>query len=340
MNNRIKTIFLTAVILAMATNVNAEWKFGISAGLSNIDYDLLESWADQDIDITTEGASGSSDVDTYSYSKGYDATEFIFDLRNGPHAVSYKIANGSVSGWEDTLMFNGESYDFEADDYTSRSSDVDREEWTFSYAYTFGNNWTVSAGLYEGSFDYGYDRAWRDVSDEGTPSEQFWTGDEGGLREVTSEGSFLAIGYSNKITEKVFWFAKLGYQASDIKSDYTYTYNNAWSATDADFNAFGIDYFSDTYGMSNAAYTYNRTRIRETEGNATVFGLGLVYAFNPNDTITLEYESKSYSMDPAEEVTHDCTGAGFICDTAALSTDQMMLEEEASYLTLRYRHSF
>ena len=339
MNNK-RILFLVIITLAMATNVNAEWKFGISAGLSNIDYDLVEKWADAGVDISTEGASSSDDVDTWFNSKGYGAMELVFDFRNGPHAISYKIANGSVSGWEDSEVLNGTKTDWDAAGFTSRSSNVDREEWTFSYAYTFGDHWTVSAGLYDGTLDYDYERAWRESYNEGTVYEDFWTGSTNRTKAVTSEGAFLAIAYSNKISEKVFWFAKLGYQASDIKTNTTYDTTETYSATDSYWNDSGIEYFYDNYGMIDGTYAYTRNRIRESEGEATVIGLGLVYAFNVNDSITLEYESKSYSMDPAEETVHTCTGFTYICDQASISTAQMMLEEEASYLTLRYRHSF
>jgi hypothetical protein len=328
------TILSVMLSFLIFQNANAEWKFGISVGQSDIDYDIQRSYADAGDSF--EDAEG---IDTYFNAIEYNATELIFDFRNGPHAIAYKITDGSADGWDESYKVNGELKDI-TDAAATYSSDANREEWTLSYAYSFGNNWTLSAGLYSGSLEYSYVGTWLSPADEGTYYEDLWSGAETGGREWKSEGAFIAAGYSNKISEKVFWFAKFGFQASDAENLHNYDWSNTYSAVNDDWYQSGIEYYQANYGVVNGTYNISRNTIREAEGEATVFGLGLVYAINPKNSIILEFETKSYSMDPGEMTTHNCTGLAYICDQAELSTKANTMEEDASYITLRYRYAF
>ena len=328
------TILSVMLSFLIFQNANAEWKFGISVGQSDIDYDIQRSYADAGDSF--EDAEG---VDTYFNAIEYNATELIFDFRNGPHSIAYKVTDGSVDGWEESTLKNGEAHDV-SNDAVTYSSQYDRKEWTLSYAYSFGNNWTLSAGLYEGTLDYTYAGTWLDTYNVGSYYEESWSSSETGAGDTVSEGAFIAAGYSNKISDKLFWFAKLGFQVNDVTSTKSWDYNDTWSAPNDSHYQYGLEYFQTNYGVVNGSYNINNTAIREAEGEATVFGLGLVYAINPKNSIILEFETKSYSMDPGKETSSVSGGLAYLVDQHEISTDQNIIEEDASYITLRYRYAF
>ena len=336
MRNYLIIPVLTVMLFSVVSqDVNAEWKFGVSIGLTDVDYELTNQFADSVSDIGTDGSESSESASTYIYDSSYDSTELTFDLRNGKHALSYKTTDGSIDKWLESRdpVFDGSEYNL------GNSNDVNREEWTFSYAYSINNNWVASIGIYEGNVDWDYDRDKSSVYNQGTINEYSWTSSNDGLQTTTSEGAFIAIAYQNKITDKLFWFGKLGYQTNDLEIKDAYTYGSQFQAVDPAFQEWAIQYFADNYGMTNAAYQYSIVDAVETEGNSTVIGLGLVYAINTKNSITLEYESKTYSYDPGVGSELSCTGDEWTCaegiDDWAASAD-----EEASYITLRYRYAF
>lgn len=335
MKNYLITILTVMLSFAIFQNAHAEWKFGVSIGLTDVDYELTDTKAADVGDIGTDGSESSESVTTYIYDSSYDSTELTFDLRNGKHAFSYKTTDGSIDKWLDSRdpVFDDSEYNL------GNSNDVNREEWTFSYAYSINNNWVASIGIYEGNVDWDYDRDKSSVYNQGTINEYSWTSSNDGLQTTTSEGAFIAIAYQNKITDKLFWFGKFGFQTNDLEIKDTYTYGSQFQAVDPAFQEYAVGYFADNYGMTNAGYQYSAVNAVETEGSSSVIGLGLVYAINPKNSITLEYESKTYSYDPGVGSELSCVATDWTCDGDA-DDWAAAADEEASYITLRYRYAF
>ena len=333
-----KYILTLALLVAIpAQQSNAEWKFGIAVGLTDIGYDLTSTTADSasDISVSSSDTGGETSTIIDVYDTSYDATEITFDMRNGKHAFAYKTTDGSVDSFYDdkTPAWDPSNYNLGA------TNNVDREEWTLSYAYSFNANWSASIGIYEGTLDVDYTRGFSDTYYADTIDEYSWTGSNNGLHEYTSEGTFLAIAYQNRITDKLFWFAKLGFQTNDFESKDSFTYSDAFQAVDPAFQEWAVGYFADNYGMSNAQYQYSVVDRIVTEGDSTVYGIGFVYAFNPKNTIALEFETKTYSYDPADGGQESCVGFAYICDADPYQY-AASVDEEASYVTLRYRYAF
>jgi hypothetical protein len=331
----IKTTILALAIFSISS-VQAEWKFGVSLGLTNIDYELSEAYADVggiDVDSTDDV---DEDAELYTNNNSYSAPEFIIDLRNGKHAFSYKIANGDISGWDDSQVPAIDPADYNL----GYSNDVEREEWTFSYAYSLSNNWSLSVGAYEGTVIRDYFRNYNESYNPGTISAYTWTTSNDGITETTSKGTFAAIAYQDKISDNVFWFAKVGYQDNELISIDNWTYTDTFTAEDAGYGAYVIDFLNQQYGMDNGVLSYNRGNKATSEGSSTVIGLGFVYAFNASDTLTLEFESKAYSYDAGTYSATPCTSTTTICDLINPQDFDAISDESASYVTLRYRHSF
>jgi hypothetical protein len=326
-----KHILTLAFLLAIpAQQTNAEWKFGVAVGKTEIGYELTDVEAGSIDDIGNE----LSEDTTYVYEPDYSATEFTFDMRNGKHALSYKIADGDVDD-----LYDERTPAFDATPYTSATNTAEREEWTFSYAYSLTPNWVVSAGIYEGTLENVFTRDYSNTYNAGTIAEYDWVRDIDGTRTTTSEGTFLAIAYQNKITDKLFWFGKLGFQTNDLEIRDQNTFDATLVAVDANQQAAADAFFADQYGMVNSNYAYTPTNVVETDGNSTVFGLGLVYVINPKNTITLEYESKTYSYDPGQGSEVSCVGFSYVCDQDP-APYAAKVDEEASYFTIRYRYAF
>ena len=333
-----KYIFTIALLLAIpAQQSNAEWKFGVAVGLTDIGYDLTYTRADSASDISTSGDASADDptLNTELFDTSYDATEITFDMRNGKHAFAYKTTDGSVDSFFDdrTPAWDASNYNLGA------TNAVDREEWTLSYAYSINANWTASMGIYEGTLDVGYTRGFSDTYNVGTIDEYSWTSSNNGFQEFTSDGAFIAIAYQNRITDKLFWFAKLGFQTNDFEMKDSFTRSSAFQAVDPAFQEIVVGYFEETYGFSNGQYGYSIVDRIETEGDSTVYGIGFVYAINPKNTIALEFETKTYSYDPADGGQESCSGFAYICDQDPY-TFASSVDEEASYVTLRYRYAF
>ena len=333
----VKTMILALAIFSISS-VQAEWKFGVAIGLSNIDYELTEVSASS-ISPSTDGEdfTASGNVKTRTWDVGYSAPEITFDVRNGKHAFSYKVADGDISDWDDAEVPAIDPADYNL----GYSNTVDREEWTFGYAYSLNNNWLLSLGIYEGTLNRDYDRDFSNSYNLGTNSEYSWISSNDGLAETVSEGTYIAIGYQNKISDKVFWFAKLGYQTNELTFTDSWTFSESFNATDASFQEYANNYFNDTYNFQNGTYSIDEVARQTSDGNSAVIGLGFVYAFNAKDTLTLEFEGKAYSYDPATVEYISCVTASVFCNSEYdQDTYDALSDETASYVTLRYRHSF
>ena len=99
--------------------------------------------------------------------------------------------------------------------------------------------------------------------------------------------------------------SKIGYQKTDLDTSGTAKFlevqqYNSSCAAGAGINAGYFCGFPSDYGSAeNPAdgFEWDVNYVKASSGDATILGLGLVYAFNPNNTVTLSYEVKSFSFD-------------------------------------------
>ncbi len=328
---KIKNLYLASLAVVSFSMVAEELKWGVSLGYEKIDYGVT-------LENTDPGTSSSDIVLANTVKEGsmsYGALALGVDMKYGNHSFSVKSANGD----SDDLM---PSVDFPNTGW-SHTDTNDRSETSFNYSYKLSNNWSVALGLYEGDNEMEFTNN-RTIDSNGN-SAYFWSDQEQGVQNSTSEGAYLAAVYQNQISNKLFWYGKIAYQEStfDISQKYVYgeqaTASQAW--LDAGFTqADLVANFPGGTGLFEWDIVYEV----ETDGSAAVLGLGLVYVLSPTDTITLGYERKNYSYSAGEVTTYTYAGksTGNLDSVGTVdgATTGTTFDESADYITLTYRHQF
>jgi len=327
---KIKNLYLASLAVVSFSMVAEELKWGVSLGYEKIDYGVT-------LENTDPGTSSSDIVLANTIKEGsmsYGALALGVDMRYGNHSFSVKSANGD----SDDLM---PSTDFPNTGW-SHTDTNDRSETSFNYSYKLSNNWSVALGLYDGENEMEFTN--NRTIDSGN-SAFFWSDQELGVQNSTSEGAYLAAVYQNQISNKLFWYGKVAYQEStfDISQKYVYgeqaTASQAWldsGLTQAEL----VANFTGGTGL----YEWDIVYEVETDGSAAVLGLGLVYVLSPTDTITLGYERKNYSYSAGEVTTYTYAGksTGNLDSVGSVdgATTGTTFDESADYITLTYRHQF
>jgi hypothetical protein len=326
-----KFFFGLSIVISFQTFAEDELKFGVSLGYENIDYGVT-------LENTDAGTSSSDIVLPNTVKEGsmsYGALALGFDMKYGNHNFSVKSANGD----SDDLM-PGTDYPNTGWSHTDTN---DRSETSFNYSYKMNNNWSVALGLYEGENEMEFTNN-RTIESGNTAF--FWTDQEKGIQDSSSEGAYLATVYQNQISNKLFWYGKIAYQQSTFDISQKYVYGEQATASQAwlDGGNTQADLVANFQPGGTGLYEWDIDYQVETEGSAAVLGIGLVYVLTPKDTITLGYERKNYSYDAGDVTVYTYAGkslgntesSGSIDDASTGTT----FDEEADYLTLTYRHQF
>ncbi len=327
---KIKNLYLAPLAVISFSMAAEELKWGVSLGYEKIDYGVT-------LENTDPGTSSSDIVLANTVKKGtmsYGALALGFDMKYGNHSFSVKSANGD----SDDLM---PSTDFPFTGW-SHTDTNDRSETSFNYSYKLNNNWSVALGLYEGENEMEFTN---NRTIESGNSAFFWSDQEKGIQDATSEGAYLAAVYQNQISNKLFWYGKMAYQESTFDISQKYVYGEQATASqewlDAGFTQ--ADLVANFVG-GTGLYEWDVVYEVETDGSAAVLGLGLVYVLSPTDTITLGYERKNYSYSAGEVTTYTYAGKseGNLDNFGSVdgATTGTTFDEEADYITLNYRHQF
>jgi hypothetical protein len=324
-----KNICLAMIAVFSIGAFAEELKWGVSVGYENIDYGVT-------LENTDSGTSSSDIVQPNTIAEGsmsYGAFALAIDMKYGKHSFSVKNSNGD----SDDLM---PSNDYPYSGW-SHSDTNDRSETSFNYSYKLNNNWSLAVGLYEGENEMDY----TNTTTYDATSAYSWDNTEAGMQMATSEGAYIAGVYQDQITNKLFWYGKIGYQESTFEISQKYVWGEQAVATQAWLDSGGTqaDLVSNFVG-GTGLFEWDIDYQVETEGSAAVLGLGLVYVLTPNDTITLGYERKNYSYDAGDVVSYTYAGKSVgneeSVGTIDSATTGTTFDEEADYLTLTYRHQF
>ena len=327
---KLKNLYLAPLAVISFSMAAEELKWGVSLGYEKIDYGVT-------LENTDPGTSSSDIVLANTVKKGtmsYGALALGFDMKYGNHSFSVKSANGD----SDDLM-PGTDFPFTGWSHTDTN---DRSETSFNYSYKLNNNWSVALGLYEGENEMEFTN---NRTIESGNSAFFWSDQEKGIQDATSEGAYLAAVYQNQISNKLFWYGKMAYQESTFDISQKYVYGEQATASqewlDAGFTQ--ADLVANFVG-GTGLYEWDVVYEVETDGSAAVLGLGLVYVLSPTDTITLGYERKNYSYSAGEVTTYTYAGKseGNLDNFGSVdgATTGTTFDEEADYITLTYRHQF
>ncbi|MFL2723107.1 MAG: hypothetical protein ACJ0FJ_05150 [Gammaproteobacteria bacterium] len=327
---KIKNLYLASLALISFGMVAEEVKWGVSLGYEKIDYGVT-------LENTDPGTSSSDIVLANTIQEGsmsYGALALGVDMKYGNHSFSVKSANGDSDDLMPTTGFPNAGW--------SHTDTNDRSETSFNYSYKLSNNWSVALGLYEGENEMEFTN--NRTIDSGN-SAFFWTDQEQGIQDSTSEGAYLAAVYQNQISNKLFWYGKIAYQESTFDISQKYVYGEQATASQAwiDSGQTQADLVSNFVG-GTGLYEWDIVYEVETDGSAAVLGLGLVYVLSPTDTITLGYERKNYSYSAGEVTTYTYAGKseGNLDNVGTVdgATTGTTFDESADYITLTYRHQF
>lgn len=335
MKNRVLLSLLVFPLFINADN----WSFGASIGMEKIDYGITMTSTDSGVssaDIVAPGKAAEGDM-------SYTAPALTLDARYGKHSFAFKTSDGDSDDLFPTAGFPYDGW--------SRTDDADRSEESFTYSFRLTNNWSLALGTYSSDTDQNFVQSGYYPGAQEAGGYVFdWKTTHTGTQMNESSGNFLAVSYQDRLSDKLFWFGKLGYQETEleIRQDYVFSESAMVTAFGQEVGytqAFIDDYFSQVVndGQGNA-FNWDIDYAIEAEGNATIIGFGLVYVLNPKNTITFTYEKKNFSYDRGEITDFRYAGTspaniedvGNITD-ASTGTE---IDESSDYFSITYRYQF
>lgn len=298
------SIFIFSTCAFVASNsVMASW--GFSASYGNSDYEYNVEVLDPDL------------AEAYSYDVGTDFgyVDLTLDYSwgDGKHQIGVKHAAlleetglNPQEGFTDMSYtgISGLGYNY------SSSADGERDETSLFYSYRFGGGWAWTTGYYSGSFENANTQtySWNQTGlDLGLTESSFPTSDTI-VEENEVTGYFTGLGYGMSFGGGWGGFARLGYQWSEVENLY---------------DASAV--FSDGFEYRDQIYV-------NSDGSATVFGVGVFYALSEDWVVTLQYDSKSYSYDASQPVV---ISDGEVQNTNGFGTS-IDESQDTIYLTLRW----
>ena len=360
-----KNIVLSLLLVSFGAIANDEFKMGVSIGFDSIDYTLTQTYLDAEFGSAQANfaVERNEAVPTEGNMK-YLSPTLTIDARYGKHGLSLKRANGDFAGFREANLMPNQGYPYT--NYSRENDDPKRIETSLTYSYKLNNNWSVALGTYDGEVEMSYvDRGIDTVCvsnylDPISAANPFvscqtannpifdWAIRHTGEESVESNGKYIAAVYQDKITNNLFWFGKIGYQKTDLDTSGTAKFlevqqYNSSCAAGAGINVGYFCGFPSDYGSAeNPAdgFEWDVNYVKASSGDATILGLGLVYAFNPNNTVTLSYEVKSFSFDAGTmNLTYDAIAPAQRSGVVNAS-ENIGLSDEADVLSLTFRHQF
>lgn len=356
---------LSMLLVSFGAIANDELKIGVSVGFDSVDYTLTQTYLDAEFGSAQANfaVERNESVPTEGNMK-YLSPTLTLDARYGRHGVSLKRANGDFAGFREATLMPNQGYPYT--NYSRENDDPRRVETSLTYSFKINNNWSVALGTYDGEVEMSYVDRGIDtvcinsyleaisatntfVSCQTANNPIFdWAIRHTGEESVESNGKYIAAVYQDKITNNLFWFGKIGYQKTDLDTAGTAKFlevpqYNSSCAAGAGINAGYFCGFPSDYGNAeNPAdgFEWDVEYVKGSSGDATILGLGLVYAFNPNNTVTLSYEVKSFSFDAGTmNLTYD---AIFPAQRSGVvnASENIGLSDEADVLSLTFRHQF
>lgn len=344
----LKYPFLAILVISFNVSAQEEIKFGVSVGLEKIDYNLTQTAVDGGFgSAQNNGGDDPNASATREGSMSYMVPAIALDMKYGAWGLSIKRSEG-----DDNSLMPSSGYPYVG---WTRDDTPEREETSFNFSYKFNNNWSLAFGAYNGSTDVNYTEGGRDTAyfqdTDGTLySSYFWDITHTGNETADSDGRYLAAVYQNRLSNNLFWFAKAGYQQTDLDTAGQYVFYEVATANPncedaAIFGSCITQAQLDNFQVNETGapgFGWDIDYAKEATGDAAVVGFGLVYVLDPKNTITFGYEFKNFSYD-AGKLNLSWAGQN---DANAASVgsvnrdDDIALEESADYFSITYRHQF
>lgn len=364
---------LSMLLVSFGAIANDELKIGVSVGFDSVDYTLTQTYLDAEFGSAQANfaVERNEAVPTEGNMK-YLSPTLTLDARYGRHGVSLKRANGDFAGFREATLMPNQGYPYT--NYSRENDDPRRVETSLTYSFKINNNWSVALGTYDGEVEMSYvDRGidtvcvesydpvdwinfvtdWTSCANANNPVFD-WAIRHTGEESVESNGKYIAAVYQDKITNNLFWFGKLGYQKTDLDTAGTakflevQQFSSACAASVPTSGPYGDltgfwcgspDLFGNPENPADG-FEWDVEYVKGSSGDATILGLGLVYAFNPNNTVTLSYEVKSFSFDAGTmDLTYTAIPPAQRSGVVNAS-ENIGLSDEADVLSLTFRHQF
>lgn len=300
-SSKLKTglMFATGSLMLASPLSYAGWAMSASYGTSDYQYDFVlnDPEGSELFSQTTQGDYGYLDL-TLDYSWGNHQVGV-------KHAMQLKESGivDESSTYDLNDAFPGLAYDY------STTGSGERSETSLFYTYRFGEGWAWTTGYYTSDFEVlkSTEYSWNQVGlDVGLTNDLFPSDNQ--TETVNNEGYFTGLGYGTSFGGGWGGFARLGYQVAEVENPFS-----------------SIRSYED-------GSTYEDLFFVESDGSATVWGVGIFYALSSDWVVTLQYDAKSYSYDDAQPVNIQ---DGVSVDTSGY-TAKLDESQNSIYLTLRY----
>ena len=266
---------------------------GISISAGSSDYE-------QSFEFSYDGVV--EDENGYTMDGSFFYRDLTIDYSWGSHQVGVKF--GGLANEDNVIESNTDLSDLGfGQAQLAENASAERDENSLFYSYRWENGIALTAGY-----------LWADIDVSGKTVASFpdfnYTQTTSYVDSIENNGFFLGLAYGRSFTDKLGGFVRLGYQEANL----TEFYESRSSDSD------GADFGS---GFQYAV---------ESDGSATVGGVGLYYVVNSNWVVNLSYDVKNFSYDSAQPSIID-DGAKVDAAGAGVKVDE---SQNTVMVTLRY----
>lgn len=336
-----KNLLLILPLLLVSGVQASDWKFSVTLGTGNIDYeeDQFVKTVDsngQVIPLLENGVQIQNNI-----SDTYTPSIYGFGYGNGKHTFGYKVTSASASNYD--VETNGET-----STYISTIADRDYDETTISYQYRLNASWTLGIAyndkeheyIDKSSKSYALPASLSTLLQAGENLDYTWTRD--GQTDSTQDGFAVYATWQKPITNVWVFAAKIGVSQTEL--DQQYSQVRTITGIPTALNQLYVDAgFGNLEGETITFAGYD-------EGDSTTVygGLSLVRIFPsaPSHQIIFSVDARTDDLAGTSFSTINGAGTGYFDSGETAVADQEAaqggndIEEYNLKYTLEYKYTF
>jgi hypothetical protein len=323
-----KKIFTLFLVLPIILSAQENSRIGVSLGFGTSDYDFIE------IDSENE----TIEVDS-SHSTQYLGVDYGF----GNHTFAVTTAVADLEEVNEAGSYYNDSY------YPIRSAEIEFDDFNLTYTYRLNSSWQVGIGYNKLTQDY-HKNYIKNIDFEGigldANNQYTWTYTD--LEEATSDGLTIFAGYVQPMSNNLFATARVGFTQQDYSTEAVWTEITSGFSPEFDSCLSGNGCPSgfayngpQTAGLNGYGYEGNASL--KGDATAAVFGVGVVWVLNQQNTVSFDFAVRSFdygelTLSESSSATGYFSGGDTQVPTVDSSPVQSELEEDYSFFSVKWRY--
>lgn len=323
-----KKIFTLFLVLPIILSSQESSRIGVSLGFGTTDYDFIE----------LDSENNTQEVDS-SHSTQYLGVDYGF----GNHTFAITTAVADLESVSEQGSYYDDSF------YTIRSAEMEFDDFNVTYTYRVNSSWQVGIGYNKLTQDYQKNYK-NNVDFDGIGfddnNQYTWTFTD--LEEATSDGLSIFAGYVQPMSNNLFATVRFGYTEQNYSSKGVW--DDTISGLSSEFNSClsgngcpdGYNYNGpQTAGLNG--YGYDGSYSFEGDALAGVFGVGLVWVLNPQNTVSFDFSVRSFdygelTLSSSSRATGYFSGGDTQVSPVDSSPVESELEEDYSFISVKWRY--